>query len=302
LSVDLCEASLTSFYSRSAFLTPATRGMEAGWIAYRNVRKRYDANKVTVMGLRYIMAAAYLPGNLSSFPGLPTNMTPHHAVNYAISRASTPADMMAFLVQDNIAVQMVWEWGGHRGNISEQLLVAFAELERVVLGSDNPEGGCLVPLHESIVLAVESAKILMEMEAGRIMLRRSASTSNRAFRLFNWFFALQQVSASLRRIAMLVPEDPDGESIANGCSNLTGSMIRVADGWVQMAKKEGGDNDFGGDGPFGGDYGARTRPRASDQRYRSSRRKRPIRCWDWSQWTRLRWPSTASAAIHGFVG
>jgi hypothetical protein len=218
-------------------ISTSSRGLENAWVAFRALRRRFDGNKIHVTATRYFLATAYLPGHSLAFPGLPQQIYPHHNVTYALSRSNDPADIIPFVMHNSPAVHAVWHWGTHRGNMNEQILISFAELERIIIPNEH-DVAALVPLHEAIALAVEAAKVLMEMEAGRILITRTTQAFDKAFRIPTWVYAMQQVSACLRVIGMLSPEEDGGESIANGCSNLVGSMLRMVDKWAKTLQKE----------------------------------------------------------------
>lgn len=205
-------------------------GISRSWMAYRRIRQHFEANKVHVTALRILMATVYLPGTPGAFPGLPNDFTPVQKVAYAISRASNPQDILPFLVQSppTPAVLAVWEWGRHRGDVCEQILVGIAEL-----------GGDFVPFHDVVCIAVECAKVLMEMEAVAIVVKRSGKALDRGFRIPTWFYLMKQVSQVLRGIGQLTADDEEGSiSIPKGCSNLVGSMVRMAAEWAKTLEAE----------------------------------------------------------------
>ncbi|ORY34858.1 hypothetical protein BCR39DRAFT_585803 [Naematelia encephala] len=228
-----------SYEAVMASLSPSSGGVEAGWLVYRRIRRRYESNKVFVTGLRYLIASAFLPGSPSAFPNLPTHMTPVQGVLYAISRASNPSDIALFLRRDDPAVRAVWAWGTHRGQVAEQLLDLLAEMGRTLIpGSSSTGRAELVPIHDIACIAVETSKVLMEMQAASIMVVRTDGGASRSFKNPVWSGTMRQVSQELREVGMLLPDDPEqgGESIENGCSNLVGSMVRMADEWTKISE------------------------------------------------------------------
>ena len=235
----------TKHDSIMALLTPTSNGVEAGWLAYRGLRRRYEANKCYVHGLRAYMATAYLPGHPLAFSGLPTEMQPVQRVSYALSRATNPPDIIPFIMApNNTATQATWTWGKHRGEICESTVAAFAEIGTGLTHS-NPR--ILLPLHDAMCIAVESSKVLMEMQAGSIMVTRRSKELVSPFRIPGWVYALHQTCDAMRAVAVLSGEQKDkgrddtgqcNESVASGCANLVGSMVRVVNEWTREIQKE----------------------------------------------------------------
>lgn len=216
-------------------------GIESGWKAYRSVRRRFESNKVYLTGLRYLMATSYLPGSRYAFSDLPIGMLPAQAVLYAISRATSPSNITAFMQGNTDAVQAVVEWGAHRGEIAEQLLSAIAEISQKSISIvSDPNHAEIVPLHDVFCIAVEGAKTLMEMQAGSIVMGRTSQNFPSRIRFPTWSATLRHVCQNIRAVGTLLPDDQrhEGESIENGCSNLIGSMLRLADEWLKTVEKD----------------------------------------------------------------
>ncbi|WVF68579.1 hypothetical protein IAT40_003348 [Kwoniella sp. CBS 6097] len=224
-------------------LSEFSRGVESGWLSYRAIRRRYETSKVYVTGLRMLMATHYLPGCPYAYPGLPPHLPPEQAVSYAISRAFNPADIVRFITDTAVskaAVEAVWDWGRRRGINTEACLVSCADLgQNLVADLQNHVYASIVPLHEVICIANESAKVLIEMEAGTIQILRSTRQLHKAFRARSWLVVMQQVSQTMQSIGLLSPTDGmGGDTLANGCSNLIGSMVRTAEEWTKLLGKE----------------------------------------------------------------
>ncbi|OCF37136.1 hypothetical protein I316_01043 [Kwoniella heveanensis BCC8398] len=224
-------------------LSEYARGVEAGWAAYRAIRRRYETSKIYVTGLRMLMATHYLPGCPYAYPGLPPHLPPEQAVSYAISKAFNPADIVRFITDTAVskaAVEAVWDWGRRRGINTEACLVSCAELgQNMVADLQNHVYASIVPLHDVICIANESAKVMIEMEAGTIQILRSTHQLHKAFRARSWLVVMQQVSRTMQSIGLLSPTDGlGGDTLANGCSNLIGSMVRTAEEWTKLLEKE----------------------------------------------------------------
>ncbi|WWC92926.1 uncharacterized protein L201_007889 [Kwoniella dendrophila CBS 6074] len=235
-------------------LVEHSQGVESGWLSYRPIRRRYETGKIYVTGLRMLMATHYLPGCLYAYEGLPPGLMPPQAVSYAISRAHNPSDIVKFITDTTPpkpAVEAVWDWGRRRGVNTEACLVNCAELGQTLVNdllststtaSSSNSTTTIVPLHEVICIANEAAKVLIEMEAGTIQILRSTNQIHKAFRERSWLVVMNQVSQILRSIGMLAPpidnENSQGDSLANGCSNLIGSMVRSAEEWTKSLEKE----------------------------------------------------------------
>ncbi|WVQ79313.1 hypothetical protein IAT38_001410 [Cryptococcus sp. DSM 104549] len=223
-----------------------SRNAESGWVHYRAIRRRYEFSKIHVTGLRALMATHYLPGSPYAYPDLPTTLIPTQAVVYAVTRACNPPDIVRFISDTSStggatpAVQAVWDWGRRRGVNMERNLSACSELATTLVS--DLQGliySCIVPLHEAICIAVESAKVLMEMEAGTIHILRASGQLYKVFRPRSWLLAMNHFSKTLHNVSKLVTDDGlGGETVANGASNLIGSMVRTAEEWTRSLEKE----------------------------------------------------------------
>ncbi|WVW86796.1 hypothetical protein I302_108851 [Kwoniella bestiolae CBS 10118] len=224
-------------------LAEQSRGVESGWVAYRSIRRRYETNKVYVTGLRSLIATHYLSGSPHAYPEIPPVMNAASAVNYAIQRAFTPTEIVRFITDTENpkpAVEAVWDWGRRRGVNTEACLVTCAELsQNLVNDLHNGVYAALFPLHDVMCIANEAAKVLIEFEAGTIQILRSKGQIHKAFRTRSWLLVMNQVSQAFRAIGALIPsDDSGGDSLANGFSNLIGSMVRSAEDWTKSLEQE----------------------------------------------------------------
>jgi len=205
----------------------------AGWIAYRMIRQHFESCKIYLSGLRCFMAVHYLPGSNLAYPNLP-DVAPADALSYALSRACDPVDIMRVSMDSSPASFALNQWGQLRGEVAERVLVDFAvQMEKV---TDT----LVVPLHQVAAITLESAKVLMEMQAGTVIAFRARNALN-ALRTPTWLPKMRHVSQVMRGFGLrAVEEYGEGESIANGCSNLIGSMVRTADDWSKILERERG--------------------------------------------------------------
>jgi hypothetical protein len=182
------------------------------------------------------MATAYLPGTPLAFSGLPSFALSSQKVSYAISRASNPPDILPFLMQaSNPAAQATWTWGSHRGTVCIALLDSFMEVAKGLT-----RGGLLIPIQECASMVLEAAKVRMETEAGSIVVGRLDAQLKREHPVPSWLSTIRRASSVLREIGEQDGGEAGvtgGENILNGCSNLLGSMARMADLWYRSSSR-----------------------------------------------------------------
>lgn len=243
-----------------ALILPSTQGVEAGWVAYRHMRRRYEVCKIYSVGMRAFMATAYLPGSPLAFSGLPDNLNPGAKVKYALKRATNPPDIIPFLLAtSHPANQATWTWGKHRLSIVDEMLVSFAEIGSSITGGDaNGKMGHFFPLHDSLAMIVEATKIQMESQAGRIRLHREDKSMQSAhnYEVPAYVFVLPQILDVVRHVTGLSKRvegvvGSDKESLASGCGNLIGSMMRLANEWTRDIRRDEGLKPAADDGPDG---------------------------------------------------
>lgn len=175
-----------------------------------------------------------------------------------MTRADNPADIMAVLTQNSLATMVIWQYGAHRNEISQQILNCLADLEAHVIPKSRLFGNLqpgeetldnlatggeestakLLPLHECIVFAVDGAKMLMEARAGTLLLQKRNGNLQDATLPPIWLNSLKRACRTLRLIGLLSAptanggkDEGGGETIANGSSNILGSMVRMTEEW-----------------------------------------------------------------------
>ena len=173
------------------------------------------------------MATVWLPGSPLAYPGLPTDIQlPFQRVLYAIERASNPRDVLPFLVQPSPAAHAVYQWGSGRGKIATETLTAFADhFSHQSQGSGFSD---VLPLHDTIAMVIDAAKMLMEMEAGTILMWQTVGQPGQ-WKTPPWVSSLDRVATSMRNVGYAGETITD--SIAAGCCNLVSSMFRLIQGW-----------------------------------------------------------------------
>ena len=239
----------------SGILSAASGRIETGWLSYRGLRKRFEANALHGFGLRMIMAAAYIPGGSLAFTGLPMTLSTSQKPKYALARACNPPDILPIMMSpDGPIKRAIWRWGLPRGELCKEILSLFLDTALSVLPpKDNPGGPCIiVPLHECCSFAVESTKILMEFQRSSIlMLQRGGDVTDYVVPL--WYDVLRQVCEATGRIGRLSrPTAEDRaqqrfESIPIGCGKLLDSMRRMAHDYIRGV--EGGERVDNGSPP-----------------------------------------------------
>ena len=222
-------------------LSPATQGVEAGWLAYRSLRRRFEANKAYVSGIRAFTAICYIPGHPLAFPGLPTHMQSIQKSTYAMSRIFHPPDMLpAYANSSNPAGHAVMTWTKHRGGMCESILASFMDSGPVI--SSNTSARALIPYHDAFSIVAESAKLLVELQAGRAMLRSYyPQEPSDLVPLPSWLPTMRQTAVILGEFARIGSQSGDSsyESVARGCANLVGSMVRLTEDWAREINKGG---------------------------------------------------------------
>jgi hypothetical protein len=220
-------------------LPPALQG---GWKAYRTIRRRWEVMKVYLVAFQTLVALHYLPGSIHAVSGLPTHFTQAQAIHYAFSRANNPHDILLAFTSTSSAADDMRNLSKVRGVQAERLISAFIECAPSLVPSMG--GADLVPLHDVMAMVVESAKGLMEQHASSLTYHRSVMTLPPNVPIPPWTASLSQVSQILRGLSNLRIDNDDvpasGESVANGCSNLLGSMVRIVQEWSVMVERDGG--------------------------------------------------------------
>ncbi|BEJ17541.1 hypothetical protein CspHIS471_0609420 [Cutaneotrichosporon sp. HIS471] len=216
--------------------------LEAGWKAYRVIRRLWEVMKIYLVAFQTLVALHYLPGSILAVNGLPTHCPAPHAIHYAFLRANNPQDILFAFASTTMAANDMRRLSGFRGAQAERLINAFVEFAPGLVPSMG--GADLVPLHDIMAMIVESAKTLMEQHASSLTYHRSVMALPATIPLPPWVASISQASLILRRLSNLHLDHDDnvgrGENVANGCSNLLGSMVRIVQEWSAMVERDGG--------------------------------------------------------------
>lgn len=198
--------------------------------------------KIYLVGFQTLVALHYLPGSIIAMSGLPTHFQPAQAIHYAFSRANDPHDILLAYASTTMAAGDMRRCAKVRAAQAEQLINSFIEYAPTMVPSQG--GADIVPLHEIIAMVVESAKALMEQHASGLTYHRSIMALPPAVPSPHWASALSHASQILYGLSALRTDGDDssgsGESIANGCSNLLGSMARIVQERSAMVERDGG--------------------------------------------------------------
>ncbi|GMK57496.1 hypothetical protein CspeluHIS016_0403300 [Cutaneotrichosporon spelunceum] len=216
--------------------------LEAGWKAYRVIRRHWEVMKVYLVAFQTLIALHYLPGSIHALSGLPTHFPAAQAIHYAFSRANNPHDILLAFASTTMAADDIRRLSQFRGAQAERLINAFVEFAPSLVASMG--GADLVPLHDIMAMVVESSKTLMEQHASRLTYYRSVMALPSSIPVPPWVASLSQASQILRGLSNLRMDHEDnlgsGECVANGCSNLLGSMVRIVLEWSNMVERDGG--------------------------------------------------------------
>ena len=163
-----------------------------------------------------------------------------------MSRAHNPPDMMAFIVAiSNPATQLTWVWGEHRGDLLRDIVSNTLIWAEFMSSQPDSQHVPTIPLHETICIALETVKILMEMQAASIItLKRSGRELRTKYVVPNWLHELSPIRDSLRRLegqhdkSLNDVQNDRFEPLSRGCANLISSMMRVADDWARTTERE----------------------------------------------------------------
>ena len=204
------------------------------WLAYRSIRKTFDLNRLDLYTLRVVMSTAYIPGTALSRDGLPQDVPPDQRVKFAMDKLKTASNITA-LFPDHPAAMNLEQWGIARREWCEGLLASVAELPKLY---DQLEGRVpILPIIEISTLALESAKVFLEMRGGEVTSGRVKTNSR--FRLPLWFVLMREASAALARVGNGgTAEEKGSTTVATGCANLILAMERLMEGWSQALKDD----------------------------------------------------------------
>ncbi|ORX37820.1 hypothetical protein BD324DRAFT_623449 [Kockovaella imperatae] len=262
-----------------SLFAPRSGKIETGWRTYRNLRKRYEGNAIFVMGLRIVMAAAYVPGGPLAFSGLPMALSTSQKPKYALARACNPPDMIPIIMSpDGPIKRAMWHWGTIRGEKCQEILQLFLDLAQVFVPLDFPqrearpevtrEPTVIVPIHECCCIAVEACKILMEMQRSSVLVMQRGGEITK-FLVPLWYETLRQVCEAIHKMSSAAVTNAQDESqhrfesVAQGCSRLLDSMRRMAHDYVRGV--EGMDRGERASSVGSGAMGGNATPQAQSQ-------------------------------------
>lgn len=217
--------------------------LESGWKAYRAIRRRWESMKVYLVAFQTLVALHYLPGSTLAVINPPAHYNAGQAIHAAYRRANDPHDVLLAYASTTTATDDLHRLSNSRGVQAEQILHTLLELAPTLVPSQR--GADLVPLDEMIAMVVESASVLMEQHALSLTYYRSIMALPSTVPTPNWASTLSQVSQILNGLSTLRVDDDDdtpggGENVANGCSNLLASMVRIVHEWSAMVERDGG--------------------------------------------------------------
>ena len=215
----------------SAQITSSTH-LQDTWVAYRSIRKTFDLNRLGLFVLRVVMATAYIPGTALSREGLPEDVAPDQRVKFAMDKLKVASNITTLFPDHPVAIHLP-QWGDRRREWCESVLACVAELPK--LYDQHAEGIPILPIVEISTLALESAKIFVEMRGGEVLGGRRKNNSQ--FRLALWFVLMREASSALNRISS-GPTDTRGMTVSAGCANLISAMERLMESWSQALKED----------------------------------------------------------------
>ena len=124
-----------------------------------------------------------------------------------------------------------------RAETCEEILVAVIESGRLFADpalSNRP----IIPIVDASTIALESAKVLMEMRAGEIMSNRMWLLISR-FQLPFWFVLMRQASEMMLAMAdYLDGTRKSNQTITRGCASLIASIVKVTESWTERLRQE----------------------------------------------------------------
>jgi len=205
------------------------------------MRRRWESMKGCLCAYQALVALHFLPGSIHAVPNLPENLSPGQGVHYALTKANDPDSILFAYSTNSVAAEEMRRVSRLRMDFAEQQLQSFIEISRSLFPSHNGLAD-IVPLHDIIALTLESAKALMESQASKITMLRSSYNPS-PMSMPSWVPNLTLISHVLRKLSLSRYEDGDatfGEDIANGCSNLIGSMVRTVQEWMTYMESEAG--------------------------------------------------------------
>lgn len=196
--------------------------VSTGWLAYRQLQRRYAAMKIYVVGIRSLMAVQFILD-----PTAPATNSITQKISSAIARAFDPSECMP-LLEDGYKdyTRLIWEYGRIRNDTGEQVVAASVEMLDSFL---RPGQYPLAPMIDIMCLTVECSKISVEAQAWKIAVYRIHRPTLHEARYPPWVQSMRAASEAMVRLSTFtVPPATNGqESIAHGCAGLMASMSRI---------------------------------------------------------------------------
>lgn len=197
----------------------------ASWLAYRALRRRWVTMKQVITAFHILMSLHFLPGFACAVPNLPSGLPASAKAHYALDRALNANDILTAWMTKSTVVEALRAVLPRRAEAAEQLLTQFVHMAR----------GVLVPVHDVLAMTVEACKALVEIQVGIWTYQRPVTAGPPP-----WLPLIGEAGAIMRSQAQFTTPDPTsgGETIANGCANILGSLAQsLTDCIAAMEKK-----------------------------------------------------------------
>lgn len=197
--------------------------MSNGWLNYRQVRRRYETIKCYEVGMRCLLAAQFV-----NDPATPAAHSAASKVNAAMARAINPTEIMPLLVDGTKPFTfMLWHYGRARHDVAVEVVELSAD---ILAGIMQPDTYLFAPVVETMCMAVESGKNLVESQAWKISVHRVHRPILHEARHPAWIATTRATAHAMSRLAGFTsPATNKGhEPIANGCANIMASFTRLA--------------------------------------------------------------------------
>ena len=173
-------------------LSASGSDLQRGWLAYRAVRRKFEVGRILFHGSKSYMCTAFLPGTPLSRPGLTAGLTSERRIAYATERLTNLEDIMSLFPGRHPCTAHLANWGKQRAETCEAILVAVIESGQLFVAPGSASIP-IIPIVDTSTVALERAKVLMEMRAGEIMSNRTWLLISR-FQLPFWFVLMRQAS------------------------------------------------------------------------------------------------------------
>lgn len=199
--------------------------MTASWLTYRSFRRRWIIMKQVITAFNILMSLHFTPGFAHALPGLPISLPATAKAHYALDRAQNASDILKAWSSKSPVIDALRAVIPRRAEAAEGLLKQFVQMPP----------GVLVPVDEVLSLVVEACKALVEVQAGIWSYQRPVTAEPPP-----WLPLIGEAGRIMRDFAQFTTPDPDngGETIANGCANILGSMISSVNDCIAAMEKE----------------------------------------------------------------